>query len=235
MPDLLTALPDSFSPALLAVAGLLAFFESAFGLGLLVPGELGVLVLGAAASTPVQVLLALTVVTLAASAADHVGYVIGRRHGRRLRESRVVGRIGTHHWDHAAHLLRRRGPAALVLSRLLPFVRTLVPAAAGAARMRYPRFLAGSALGTLLWAVMWLSAGTLAGHALPRMAESLGRLSWVLLAGVVLAAGLIVLWRRSRRVAPAEPGVALSADDVARLHEERPALEPALSGPRPAP
>src|SRR5690625_6416796 len=79
MLDLITALPETFTPALLVLSALFAFAESAFGLGVVVPGELAVLVLGAAASTPVQVLLALTVITLAASAADHVGYLLGRR------------------------------------------------------------------------------------------------------------------------------------------------------------
>ncbi|PYF99005.1 membrane protein DedA, SNARE-associated domain [Georgenia satyanarayanai] len=203
MVDLITALPEAFSPALLAVSALLALAESALGLGVLVPGELGVLVLGAAARTPVQVTLALVVVTLAASAADHIGYVVGRRYGTQLRGSRVVRRIGAAHWDDAAQLARRRGATALVVSRLLPLVRTLMPAAAGAARMRYARFLAGSVAGSLLWAALWLGAGGLAGQALPAVATSLGRLGWVVLAVIVLASGLLVLRRRARTRAAA--------------------------------
>ncbi|MBD8062078.1 DedA family protein [Oceanitalea stevensii] len=198
MVDLITALPEAFSPVLLALTALLALAESALGLGVLVPGELAVLVLGAAAHTPVQVALALVVVTLAASAADHVGYVVGRRYGAQLRGSRVVRRVGTAHWDGAARMARRRGATALVVSRLLPLVRTLMPAAAGAARMRYGRFLAGSVAGSLLWAALWLAAGGLAGQALPVVATSLGRAGWVVLAAVVLTAGLLVLRRRAR-------------------------------------
>ncbi|WP_152188833.1 DedA family protein [Georgenia satyanarayanai] len=198
MPDLITALPEAFSPTLLALGALLALAESVLGLGVLVPGELGVLVLGAAARTPVQVLLALVVVTLAASLADHVGYVVGRRYGTRLRGSRAVRRIGTAHWDGAARLARRRGASALVVSRLLPLVRTLMPAAAGAAQMRYHRFLAGSLAGSLLWAALWLGAGGLAGQALPAVATSLGTAGWVVLAAIVLTAGLLVLHRRTR-------------------------------------
>ncbi|HLV04116.1 DedA family protein [uncultured Georgenia sp.] len=199
MPDILALLPDTFSPVLVAVGALLAFAESAFGLGVLVPGELGVLVLGATASTPVQVVLALTVVTLAASAADHVGYLIGRRYGRSLRDSRVVRRVGTDSWDRAAELLRRRGPLALVVSRLLPLVRTVVPAAAGAARMRYRRFVAGSVVGSALWACLWLGGGALAGQALPRVADRMGSAGWIVLAGIVLVCGLLVLRRRARQ------------------------------------
>lgn len=216
MPDLITALPEVFSPVLLVVGALLAFAESALGLGVLVPGELGVLVLGAAASTPVQVLLALTVVSVAASAADHVGYAVGRRYGARLRETRLVRRVGAEHWDRAAGMLRRRGATALAVSRLLPLVRTLMPAAAGAARMRYRRFLAGSVAGTVTWAALWLAAGTLAGQALPRVADSLGRLGWAVLTALVLAAGAAVLVRRSRRRSRRPV-----ADDVAPVEEHR--------------
>lgn len=224
MPDLITALPEAFSPALLALGALLALAESALGLGVLVPGELGVLVLGAAARTPVQVLLALVVVTVAASLADHVGYVVGRRYGARLRESRVVRRVGTAHWDGAARLARRRGASALVVSRLLPLVRTLMPAAAGAARMRYGRFLAGSVTGSLVWAALWLGAGGLAGQALPAVATSLGRLGWVVLAAIILTAGLLVLRRRVRLRAELLAAAADTCPDAAVRH---PALEPA--------
>src|SRR5699024_10505172 len=157
-----------------------------------------------------------------ASAADHVGYLIGCRYGTRLRTTRVVRRVGTVHWDCAADLLRRRGPSALVVSRLLPLVRTLVPAAAGAARMRYRRFLTGSALGTLLWSALWLSAGALAGQALPRVADSLGRLGWIVLGALVLTGGALVLWRRRRRRLE-QPPPEITEDAVAEDERE---LEP---------
>jgi len=202
MLDLITALPETFTPALLVLSALFAFAESAFGLGVVVPGELAVLVLGAAASTPVQVLLALTVITLAASAADHVGYLLGRRYGSTLRATRMVRRIGTEQWDRAAALIRRRGPVAIIVSRLLPLVRTLVPAAAGAARMRYHRFLLGSLVGTSLWAALWLGAGTLAGQALPRVAEVLGTAGWWALGAVVAVLVGLAVHRRTRRSGP---------------------------------
>lgn len=227
MPDLINALPETFSPMLLALGALLAFAESALGLGALVPGELGVLILGASARTPVQALLALVVVTLAASLGDHVGYVVGWRYGSRLRTTRVVRRLGTEHWDRAAVLVRRRGATALVVSRLLPLVRTLMPAAAGAARTRYSRFLAGSFTGSLLWAALWLGAGGLAGQALPTVASTLGRLGWVVLAAIVLTAGLLTLRHRARPRAAVPPGPA--ASDAYPAHEAAsaaPALAP---------
>lgn len=197
MLDILTSLPELFGPTLLLICAALAFGESTVGLGVLVPGETAVLVLGAASGTATQLMLSILVVVLAASAADHVGYMIGRRWGGRIRLTRLVQRLGTEHWDEATKLLHDRGATAIVASRLLPLVRTLVPAAAGAARLRYHRFLRASLLGSALWAVLWISGGALAGRALPEVAALLGRGTWVAL-GLVAAAGALVVWRRRR-------------------------------------
>ncbi|MPV35848.1 DedA family protein [Georgenia subflava] len=199
MPDLLTLLPAAFGPVLLIVGWLFAFAESALGVGMVLPGETVVLLVGAATIGPEQTVLAAAVVAVGASAGDHVGFLLGRRHGHRLRDSRPVRRVGTRHWDRATGLLRRRGPAAVVISRLLPVVRTLVPAAAGAADLGYRRFLAASALGAALWAALWVGAGAAAGSALPRVASAFGDAGWVLLA-VAGAAVVATLLLRRRRV-----------------------------------
>ncbi|MEE6273270.1 DedA family protein [Georgenia wangjunii] len=198
MDDLLALLPQ-FGPGLLLVAGLLAFAESALGAGMLVPGETVVLLVGAAAEGPQQVLLAGAVVAVGASAGDHVGYLIGRRHGHRLRTSRPVRRVGTEHWDRAMDALRRRGPWAVVVSRLLPVVRTLVPAAAGASGLGYGRFLPASVVGASLWAALWVGAGAVAGTALPRVAGLLGTAGWWGLAAVGAGVAVAVVLRRRRR------------------------------------
>ena len=196
MSELLTLLPAAFGPVLLLAGWLFAFAESALGLGVLVPGETVVLLLGAATGGWEQVLLVVAVAATGASAGDHVGYLLGRRHGGRLRGSRLVRRAGTAHWDRAACLLRRRGTSAVVVSRLLPLVRTLMPAAAGASGLTYPRFLAASTVGAVVWAGMWACAGAAAGAALPRVATVLGGAGWVVLAAVVLVAAVVLALRR---------------------------------------
>lgn len=143
---------------LLVTAGLIAFAESATGLGLFLPGEVALVTL-ASANTGSQLPMILVVAT-GAVLGDHVGYVIGRRWGQGLVETRLVQRLGVHRWDLATASLRRRGVPALLVSRVIPVVRTVMPAAAGAAAMRYPGFLAASALGALCWASLWVGAGS---------------------------------------------------------------------------
>ncbi|MEV4247717.1 VTT domain-containing protein [Streptosporangium canum] len=65
------------------------------------------------------------------TAGDHVGYLLGRRYGGRMRELAVVRRLGVRHWDRATAAPRRHGAAAVFVTRLIPIVRTLTPAAVG--------------------------------------------------------------------------------------------------------
>ncbi|WP_165962872.1 DedA family protein [Occultella glacieicola] len=213
MESLLAGLADHFGPLLLALGALFAFAESALGLGFVFPGETVVLGIGAATSTGDQVALAIGVVALGATAGDHLGYLIGKRAGPTLRETRVVSRVGTRHWDRGARMLRRYGVLAIIVSRLLPAVRTLVPPAAGASRVGYGTFVVGSIVGALLWSGLWVGVGAAARTALPQAAARLGTASWLVLAGVVVAAVVSVLAvRLARRRSRAAGRVA--ADDV---------------------
>ncbi|MFD1718084.1 DedA family protein [Georgenia deserti] len=196
--DALTELSAHFGPALLAVGALVAFAEAALGLGFVFPGEWAVLALGAGTTTGSEVVLAMGVVALGASAGDHVGYLVGRRVGPALGRSRLIRRIGTHHWDRGTALVQRHGSVAVLISRLLPAVRTIVPAAAGAGGLTYLRFVVGSALGAMVWAAMWVGGGALARTALPEVAATLGAASWYLFGAVVLVAATVWVARRRR-------------------------------------
>ena len=67
---------------------------------------------------PVARFLALwTVVTLCATAGDALGYVIGRRFGPRLRETKLIRKYGLEAWDKATSVLERRGAWAVFFAR----------------------------------------------------------------------------------------------------------------------
>jgi membrane protein DedA with SNARE-associated domain len=149
-----------------AVIGLLAFTEAAVFVGLVVPGETG-LVLGGvlAAQGRLDLAVLVPVGIRAAIAGDSVGYAVGRKMGPGLRRSRLGRRIGAPRWDRAEAALRRRGPVAVVAGRFVAVLRALVPAVAGAARMPYRQFLPANAIGGALWAtgaayVGYLAAGS---------------------------------------------------------------------------
>ncbi|MGW0479223.1 DedA family protein [Nonomuraea sp. NPDC003214] len=197
--DVVQAISDLPFPVVGVVAGAMAFAESGLGLGSIVPGETGVLLLGAAAGTPVRYVVMLLVVALGVTAGDHVGYLLGRRYGVRMRELRVVRRLGVRHWDRATTALLRYGAAAVFVTRLIPVVRTLTPAAAGAAQVRYGRFLPASLAGSLLWSAVYVSLGAFAGASAAHLERLLGRASWILLGVLVALVVAVSLVRRIRR------------------------------------
>jgi membrane-associated protein len=188
-------------PLLVVAAGLLALGETTIGLGFVVPGESGLLVVSAAVRGAEQFVLVTAVVGASAATGDAIGYAVGRRFGERLRDSRLVARLGREHWDRAGDLLRRRGARAVLVARFLPVVRTVVPAAAGAARLPLRRFLPASLVGALAWAALHVGIGAGAGAAAREVERAVGGAAWIVLAVLVALGAGVVLLRRRRAAA----------------------------------
>jgi membrane-associated protein len=168
-----------------------ALAESGLGLGAVVPGEVAISSLAASADGPLALLVLGAAVALGATAGDHIGFLLGHLGGGRLRESRVIARVGLEKWDRAADLMQRHGFWAVLASRIVPFVRTVMPAVAGAAGLRYPAFVAASVLGAVGWSAVWVGAG--AGIA------ATGVLGHPVLIGAVVAVALALVVTRAVR------------------------------------
>lgn len=190
----------------------LAFAESGLGLGIVLPGETAVVVLAASLGSAWPTLGLGIAVAVGASLGDHVGYLLGRRYGDTLRETRAVQRLGRHHYDRATDLLRRRGGTAVLMTRLVPVVRTLTPAAAGASGLAYRRFAAASITGSAVWSAAYVGGGSVVAGLAAATNDWLGRASWLLLVLVALAVLPVLL---VRSVVGSRPVVA--APDVASL------------------
>lgn len=198
------------------LGGVAAFAEAVLGVGLVLPGEAAVSSI-AAATSPGHLPVLVVLVTLGAVAGDHLNYGLGRLLGARLPQSRIVRRIGVRHWDRGVDLLRTRGAIALVVSRLLPVVRTLMPAVAGVAHLRYRTFLVASAIGSTLWSLLWVAAGSLVTVLL--RAEAPGAIALVVLVAGAVGARTWLRRRSRRRAAvlvPAEPAATGHAPPVDR-------------------
>lgn len=195
MTEWLATLTDGFGPLVLGLAALFAFAESGLGLGSVLPGESMILALAVGMDQWQHKLLLLVAVATGASAGDHVGYGLGRHLGGRLRDTGAVRRMGVHHWDRAVAFVRRHGASAVILSRLLPVIRTLVPAIAGVSGLRYRQFLLASVTGSVLWAALWVGAGAAARWAFTVLADALGP-AWILV-GVGVTVLVVALVRQS--------------------------------------
>jgi membrane-associated protein len=181
------------------IAGGLAFAEAAILVGMVLPGEIALLVAGFAAHQGWLSLWPMVGVAIAAAAlGDSVGYEVGRHLGPWLRASRLGRRIGADRWRRAEEFLHRHGGKAVLLGRFTALLRALTPGVAGAARLPYLRvFLPWNVAG----AVIWGGGCVLLGYGFSASLEAVGRyLAWGPIVLIVLLAVVYLLVRRRRSV-----------------------------------
>lgn len=155
-PDILaTGVLDSAGPVMVwAIVLGFVFAECAFVVGLFLPGDsllfaAGVVLAQHAHEGHAWGLSAAA--TMTAIVGNMLGYYIGQRTGHVL-IARRGGRVLNHvNLDRARDFLDRRGFWAIVLARWIPWIRTLAPLIAGAARMDSRRFLVATSIGGLAW------------------------------------------------------------------------------------
>jgi membrane-associated protein len=199
------------------VVGGLVFGETAVFIGFFVPGETAVVLGGVLASRGHLTLWLLIVIVVAAALAGPlVGYEIGRRMGDRLFASRVLRRVpgGV---DRTRAVLRDRGGLGVLLGRFVAIVRAIMPAAAGAAPVRYAVFLRYNLIGGVIWGVGYALLGYLAGSAYTVIEKRVGAglaVAAAVLVIAVLAAWAIRKFRRDRVRPPLAPAAALPAPAV---------------------
>ena len=174
-----------------------AALECAAFAGLVIPGESLMLASGFFAQQGLLELDAVIVVgTLGAIVGDNIGYQLGCHLGREwlLRHGARFG-IKPRRLTKAEGFFARHGPQAVFVGRFVGFARALVPFVAGASRMRYPLFIMYDALGAILWSVGCVLLGYFLGASW-RVAEKWISGVGLIVAGVVVVAGLVWLWRR---------------------------------------
>jgi membrane-associated protein len=198
-------------PLVLVAVFALPALEASTLLGIVVPGELA-LVLGGVLAHQGRVPLWAAVVAGAAGAVvgDTVGYAIGHTVGERLL-ARIPRRlVEPRQVQRATALLRRLGGRAVFVGRFTAALRALVPGLAGIAGMPYRTFAAWNLAGGVLWATGFVLLGFAAGRAWQTAERFAGRVGLVLLAAIVVAATVALVRRRRPghrgRPGPERPG-----------------------------
>ena len=156
------------APAWLVLALVFALpaLESSAFLGFIFPGEVAVLLGGVVASQGHAPLVAVLLAGIGgAILGDSVGYLVGRRWGRRVLDSATGRFINARHLDRAEKALVRRGSMAVFLGRFTVALRVMIPGLAGMARMPYGRFARANVLGGVIWAGLMVAVGYLTGAA----------------------------------------------------------------------
>jgi membrane-associated protein len=182
--------------ALAGIAFGLGFGESAIALDLVVPGEAGMVFIGAAAQDANAPLLGVIAGgAVGAIAGDSFGYFIGRRWGTSLLYRWAWLRRRVEPSVERSHAyFTRRGGVAVFLARWVGALRAVMPVVAGISEMQYPRFLAWDAAAAILWAAVVVSAGFYFGDNIADFIDRIGLL--VSLVVVALLIAFLVVYRR---------------------------------------
>src|ERR1700753_3596975 len=171
-----------FGHAVLPGILLIVFVETGLLFPLL-PGESLLFtggLLAASVHPPVSIEVLVTLVAVVAVLGDQTGYFIGRRIGPALFKKEDSRFFKQHHVTESHAFFEKYGPAAIILARFMPFVRTFTPVVAGVSYMSYPVYLAFDIVGGILWG----GGATLAGYCgrnVPFMHQTLEKISLLIL------------------------------------------------------
>jgi membrane-associated protein len=198
MGQLATGLLSLSGWAALALLFILPALEAPAFLGLVLPGELALLLGGVLASQDrIPLAAALAVGVAGAVAGDTAGYWIGRHWGPRLLTSRLGRRVGPARLHTVEGLLLRGGGWGLVVGRCTAGARVLLPGLAGMLGLRYRTFALWTGVAATAWAVAHVLLGYAAGAGWRHVHQLIGRVG-IALAGAVMVA-LAVAWLLRRR------------------------------------
>lgn len=179
---------------------LMTFLETSAFVGLIVPGEVTLLIAGWFASRGIlQMPWLLAAAWLGAILGDSAGYAIGRYGG--VRFLRRFGRyflFRERYLETSYRYFRDHGGKTVIFGRFVGIIRAFGPVVAGISRMPYGRFLAYDIVGAVLSSTLVLSLGYFFGESYKVISRWLG---WggVVIFTVIVAAVIVVKVIRKRR------------------------------------
>ncbi|MDX1647146.1 MAG: DedA family protein [Longimicrobiales bacterium] len=176
----------------------MAILETCFVTGLVVPSGVAT---SAATILALEGGMALPVVATAAVCGgfvgDSLGFWIGRAWGERiLREGGRWRTLLGPRLDQAEELFGRHPVYSVTVARLISFVRTLMPMAAGMSGLSYRRYVPYEIVGVVGWAVIYMTMGFAGREGWEAATRYFGLGGAVLFVGASIVAWLIVRRRR---------------------------------------
>jgi membrane-associated protein len=176
----------------------LALLVGGESMGIPLPGETA-LIVGAVAAHRGDLHIEIVILVAAAAAivGDNIGYLIGRKFGRRL-----MTRPGRRQAERVKALERgevffaKHGPKAVFLGRWVAALRIWAAWIAGMTHMPWRTFLFWNALGGIGWAVCFGLVGYFAGEAAAKVIAKVGVGAAVVIGAAAVIAFVVVKRRR---------------------------------------
>ncbi len=194
----------------------IVFVETGFFVGFFLPGDSLLVTAGILAATgylPLGWLLVL--VSLCAIVGDQLGYWIGRQAGQALYRRPDSLLFKKRHLERAHRFYENYGGKTVILARFVPIVRTFCPPVAGAAQMKYSRYLTYDIFGGFFWVGSMVLGGYFLGSVVPNIGQ---RIHWVIAVVVFLSllpaiiGSLRLKLQKPRKAVAPLPGVQTEQD-----------------------
>lgn len=141
------------------------------------------------------------VALLGALIGDQLGFVVGRWFTPTARPARGgIGRMWNGALQRTEALVRERGLLGITAARATPFVRTIMPWFAGRSGIGWGRFFLFDLFGVLLWGLIYIGGGYLAGQSWREVAGRFGEVAGGVVLGVLLLLFLFFNRRQAARL-----------------------------------
>lgn len=157
----------------LAIIFAIIFAESAFLIGLFIPGGdtllLAAGIFAAQGSLPLVAVIA--TIFIAAVLGDNVGYYIGQKTGPRVFTRKEGIFFRREYAERATRFYEKHGGKTVVVARFIAYVRTFAPLVAGVAKMPHGKFIFYNVFGAFFWTVSLVMLGYWLGKELADQIE----------------------------------------------------------------
>ncbi len=149
-----------------ALLFLVIFVETGFIVMPLLPGDSLLFAVGLLAATTGQLDIAIVIplLILAALLGDNVNYFVGRRFSEFIKSRDKILFLKREYITQTEEFYVKHGPKAVIIARFMPIIRTIAPFVAGAASMKYSRYILFCVIGAVLWVTSITMVGYLLGN-----------------------------------------------------------------------
>lgn len=131
---------------------------------------------------PLNIVVLIVVLCVAAILGDTVNYWIGHKVGHRAFSGKVRF-LKKEHLDRTHQFYEKHGGKTIILARFVPIVRTFAPFVAGVGEMSYGKFISYNVVGGIAWVLIFTLAGYFFGN-LPFVQQNF---EWVVVAIVLIS------------------------------------------------
>lgn len=171
------------------VLGVIIFAESGLLIGFFLPGDTLLFTAGFLINVGklnVDIHLFVLAMFVAAVIGDGVGYLFGKRIGRKLFNRPNSKLLKQEQLQKAEKFYEKYGAVTIIIARFIPVIRTFAPIVAGVGNLSYRRFLSYNIIGAILWAGGVTYAGFYIGEMLHRIGIDIDTIVLPIMAVVVV-------------------------------------------------